>query len=424
MDEGNPSNYGPQVNEWLTEHAKLNPIEISLRVGDAEELIVEPEVAEDVYDPRFEWILNNEGQRLAFIWYGLSKTGKQARPSVANGIALKIKGFTIGSRRETLKSIWPAVGGRTLYHHYAGEIHVFDQAGVFPNAARDNLESTPEKQILLKHLAQTFQKLSRQARLLQATVRARTLVFGLNNVIVDLKARAEDSDEDLYQLISETSGNLGDLTKVRAELQRQIPGPSSRLFKLGDLTSEQSETVEYSRRAVAANHKELSDLERRLQTETNRREARRAVRPSAQPPRSERILEAGWVALKQMQERLDDEVLSSSVQRLDEARRSRSIQRGVEALDDVKVAGIQLSDDAEAARKELRTMLSWSPTAPVSLEEALAESDVPLANEGEERVVRAIDRGLMDGLGGRGPAYEAALRSIGAAAAEEFNTEG
>ena len=46
---------------------------------------------------------------------------------------------------DVLKPNWPAVGGRTLYHHYVGEIHILPAAAVFPNAARDDLEASPRE---------------------------------------------------------------------------------------------------------------------------------------------------------------------------------------------------------------------------------------------------------------------------------------
>jgi hypothetical protein len=89
-------------------------------------------------------------------------------------------------------------------------------------------------------------------------------------------------------------------------------------------------------------------------------------------------------------------------------------------LDDLKAAGVQLPAGVEGARKELRTLIGWSPLAPVSLEEALAHAGVSLETDREESLVRAVDRGLLAALGGRSDRYEMILRSIAGAVSDEF----
>ena len=80
---------------------------------------------------------------------------------------------------------------------------------------------------------------------------------------------------------------------------------------------------------------------------------------------------------------------------------------------------MELGVEVESSRRELRTSIGWSPLAPVSLEEALAQQGVSLEGRREERLVRAIDLGLVVGLGGRGEGFEAVLRAIAEAIAEE-----
>ena len=81
---------------------------------------------------------------------------------------------------------------------------------------------------------------------------------------------------------------------------------------------------------------------------------------------------------------------------------------------------MELGVEVESARRELRASIGWSPLAPVSLEEALGQQGVSLEGEREEGLVRAIDRGLVVGLGGRGEAFETVLRAIAEAVAEEM----
>ena len=96
----------------------------------------------------------------------------------------------------------------------------------------------------------------------------------------------------------------------------------------------------------------------------------------------------------------------------------RAIARSVGILDDLKASGVELGTDLEASRKELRSAIGWSPLAPVSLKEALGQQGVSLEDE-EEKLIRAIDQGLVAGLGGRGEAYETVLRAIADSVVEE-----
>ena len=164
--------YGPKVNVWLRDHLGLNPVRVLLRIGDEPESEVEPPIVNEVEeDPNFEWIENAEGEHTAFVWYVLSNTGARIslpsgvdEGSGSSGFLLKSKGFTLGNRL-LLKPKWPPQGGRTLYHHYSGEVHIVEQANVYPNAARNDLESSPEKQTLDNRLFQCFDELNRRADL-------------------------------------------------------------------------------------------------------------------------------------------------------------------------------------------------------------------------------------------------------------------
>ena len=83
---------------------------------------------------------------------------------------------------------------------------------------------------------------------------------------------------------------------------------------------------------------------------------------------------------------------------------------------------MDLGTEVESSRRELRASIGWSPLAPVSLEEALAQQGVSLEGEREESLARAIDRGLVVGLGGRGEGFETVLRAIVEAIAEEMGS--
>ena len=53
---------------------KLNPLNVVLRVGKDPEVIVAPQLAVRVHEPRSEYIKDAEDRKLAFVWYALSST--------------------------------------------------------------------------------------------------------------------------------------------------------------------------------------------------------------------------------------------------------------------------------------------------------------------------------------------------------------
>ena len=81
---------------------------------------------------------------------------------------------------------------------------------------------------------------------------------------------------------------------------------------------------------------------------------------------------------------------------------------------------MELGSDVEASRKELRSSIGCSPLAPVSLGEALGRQGISLETEREKGFIRAIDRALVSGLGGRVQAYETILVAIADLVAEEL----
>ena len=97
---------------------------------------------------------------------------------------------------------------------------------------------------------------------------------------------------------------------------------------------------------------------------------------------------------------------------LEAALRLQVVPNAIAALDDLKAAGLALSEAVESSRRQLRSHLGWSPNAPVSLFEALAQDGFLPASQRERALIQAIDNGLRSGLGGRGEAYENLLRAV------------
>ena len=123
-----------------------------------------------------------------------------------------------------------------------------------------------------------------------------------------------------------------------------------------------------------------------------------------------------------MAEETDDVRFKKAAEALVSSINTRSVTRAIGVLDELKATGVDLGPELESSRRELRALLGWSPLAPVSLGEALAQQGVAIENQREESLIKAIDRGLVVGLGGRGERYETVLRAIVEAITEEMGS--
>ena len=415
-----PDDYGECVNKWLLDHVGLNPVRISLRIADDVEFDVTPPVATNVYSPVKNWIKAPDGTPLAFAWYVLSTNGRQLPPfddSPVSGFLMKIRGFTLGER-DALKGLWPAVGGRTLYHHYTGEIHILGTAHLYPNAARDDLESSPTKQIFSKATSEFFYPLSRKARILQAKERAIRLLEGMDSVIRQFRDRNNAPDSDAFKVYKESIDQRADLDNVHEEIKRHLRTPRGRPPLT--MSSIQEESV----KAVQKDLQDSSNLLGGVVRGAERRSEKGASsRPSqtSQPPPQAVLLNRALAATEAMAEKTGSTSVKTAAEALRPLARIRSISRAIAVLDELKASGVELGSDVEASRKEMRSQIGWSPLAPVSLEEALGQRGVSLEPD-LEKLIGSIDRGLVAGLGGRGDGYETVLRAVADSVAEDFGS--
>ena len=238
--------YGGPVNEWLAEHVGLNPVRISLRIADESEFDVKPLVAKEVYDPETDWITAPDGTALAFVWYALSINGRQLSAqdgSSVSGFLMKVKGFTLGNRL-ALKRLWPAVGGGTLYHHYTGEVHILATDQLYPNAARNDLESNPARQLFTKQAEDFFYPLSRKARVMQAKTRAVRLLEGLDVTLERLNQHNHAPNVDAYEVYRQSENYRKELENVSQEIERHLRKPRGRpRVQLDDVQQVSLDTV-------------------------------------------------------------------------------------------------------------------------------------------------------------------------------------
>ena len=113
-----------------------------------------------------------------------------------------------------------------------------------------------------------------------------------------------------------------------------------------------------------------------------------------------------------MGDELRPDTFNATQATLEAALRLQVVPNAIAALDDLKAAGLTLSESVESSRRQLRSHLGWAPNAPVSLFEALAQDGFLPASPRERALIQAIDNGLRRGLGGRGEAYENLLRAV------------
>ena len=413
--------YGDTINGWLKENAGLNSVQLSVRIGDNRELLVLPPVPTEVYEPEFGWIKAEDGTPKAFVWYGLSTDGRQLpahNDSSISGFLMKVKGFTLGNRL-TLKPLWPAVGGRTLYHHYSGEVHILDTARLYPNAARDDLESSAEKQQFSKLASDFFYPLSRKARVMQAKSRAIRLLEGVDKAIQNLEARRNSAEVDAFELYREGINYRTDLERVHQQILTHMRSPRGRPAM--QIEGAQKEELDAVLLHLSDSIKQLGGVVRRAQQRTRSTSSKLQVtQPLPHVVLLERVLAA---TLSRSEESPNDKRLQAVSEALRPLVNISATSRVIGILDGLKASGLELGADVEACRKELRSSIGWSPLAPVSLEEALGQYGFSIdtsESSREESLINAIDQALVVGLGGRGEMYENVLQAIAESVVEEF----
>ena len=411
--------YGSDVNRWMRDTLKLNPLNVVLRVGKDPEVIVAPQLAVRVHEPRSEYIEDAEDRKLAFVWYALSSTRDQvsadhvvAPDSNVGGFLLRVKGFTLGDRFN-VKHLWPLVGARTLYHHYTGEIHVLDEAGAIPNAARNGLEAGRPRDVLFRHLQDKFAVLNSDADVAQQLLKIREDLTGAEEEARKLLARMDSPDESPFELYRLSRNFIDDIERSEGALNRLerrgrsrrartvFPPSESQVKEISELLSWVKEPKEIANRVVRATN-----------SRTGSRNRGRPAEPKQPALPQVALLKEALDGLVGMADALPPDTFAATLGTLEAALRLQVVPNAIGALDDLKAAGFTLAETVESSRRQLRSYLGWAPTAPVSFSEALAQDGFLPSTPREHALIQAIDNGLRSGLGGRGEAYENLLRAI------------
>ena len=306
------------------------------------------------------------------------------------------------------------VGARALYHHYTGEIHVLDEAGAIPNAARNGLEAGRPRDVLFRHLQDKFAVLNSDADVARQLLKIREDLTGAEEEARKLLARMDSPDESPFELYRLSRNFIDDIERSEGALNRLerrgrsrrartvFPPSESQVKEISELLSWVKEPKEIANRVVRATN-----------SRTGSRNRGRPAEPK-QPalPQVALLREALDGLVGMMADALPPDTFAATLGTLEAALRLQVVPNAIGALDDLKAAGFTLAETVESSRRQLRSYLGWAPTAPVSLSEALAQEGFLPSTPRERALIQAIDSGLRSGLGGRGEAYENLLRAI------------
>ena len=404
--------YGPTVNGWLEKYVNVRPVEIYLRVGGEPEIPVHPQVVELVDPPECDLIRRADRTAVAFVWQSLSPHTRRLGSRFpgddsadAGGFLLRLKGFTLGNRMDQ-KHLWPALGGGALYHHFTGEVHILDDAEVYPNAARDGLEPSVAQQTLEQKIRDYFEVLNRRANLTREINRADSQVGVLRGTLASLERKFEDEDQDPFELYRLCRNHLDELSSTERQMLRLTRGR-----KAIRPTPDQRGSLDRLRATISDSTKKTESLLLRAQRHTENR--RRVQNHNVPPPPQVALLNRAVNALTEMSQDKDSPDVQHAMSTVQSAAQAQSISRAVAILDGLRAQGIQLTDEVESSRQELRSSLGWSATGPVSLEELLSDLEFFIETEQQRLVlIRALDQGLVLAASGRGQQYESALRAV------------
>ncbi len=273
--------YGPCVNDWLRTEVELNAVRLKLRVGKEPEMLVAPHVVMNVDEPTSCTIRDSEGRELAFVWQALTTEGERISQDGTDegngtgGFLLRLKGFTLGDRN-LLKPLWPPRGGRTLYYHYTGEVHVLPGSQAYPNAARDDLEPGLARQTLFRHIGDYFDDLHRLADLSREMVKIERRANDYRLALEGLEDRWQDTNEDPFEQYSIARNFVTQVEGLLSECDRLLkPGRGK---KSPQLTTRQLERVQTSKATLMLVRTPAVDALKRLTKRTESTEATTSAR--------------------------------------------------------------------------------------------------------------------------------------------------
>ena len=173
-----------------------------------------------------------------------------------------------------VKNLWPSLGARALYHHYTGEIHVLDEAGAIPNAARNNLEAGRPRDVLFRYLQDKFAMLNSDADVARQLLKIRDDLTGSEEEAGKLLARMDNPDESPFELYRLSKNFIDGIERSEAGLNRLerrgrsrrartvFPPSEEQLREISELLSWIREPKEVANRVVRATSSRTSSRNR------------------------------------------------------------------------------------------------------------------------------------------------------------------
>ena len=259
-----------------------------------------------------------------------------APDSDVGGFLLKIKGFTIGNR-STVKHLWPLVGARALYHHYTGEIHVQDEAGAIPNAARNDIEAGRPRDVLFRHLQDKFAVLNSNADLARQLLKIREDLTGAEEEARKLLSRMDSPDENPFELYRLSRNFIDDIERSEASLKRlKARGRSKRARRTFPPSEAQLEEISLLVNWV----REPKEIASRVVRATNRRTSSKDKGRTAEPKQPAlpqvALLRDALDGLVGMGDSLPPDTFAATLGTLEAALRLQVVPNAIAALDNLK----------------------------------------------------------------------------------------
>jgi hypothetical protein len=240
-----------ELRTYLKKHVPgYNAVRVVLQAEGQKDEIVAKYAKEDLRPPgedsnfqpiEFDTLKNASNTPVAIIWSLMNADRSRVQPRQGSkkstyfddrpdyeGFVYKVKGFTIGDRR----NLQPKFKRKPqLYPWYTGEVYVLD-TDVVPNAERDDFETNQSRRSLDLLISKKMGALEEAAEKFQAESLAKSRLDDYQQEVADL-AKSLDSDErpDDMETFATLDRIVKDLQRQKGNLDAVYKPAADRLIK-------------------------------------------------------------------------------------------------------------------------------------------------------------------------------------------------
>jgi hypothetical protein len=227
--------YGDDIERNLRNNVPgYKSARIKLIIENAPPVIVEKPTIPELVQPRFGFVSDSRGRKLAYYWACLTSkneaiSSRGAQYQKFAGLVYKQKGFTIGNREHLAIHFTR----KQLYPWWTGEIYVISPH-IIPTSARDDFEAGPAKdsmEVAVKELLSgSNDSLQKIALEFQASRRADEVIDQCEKRIdeIDQAITAETFDNyrtytelhEIIEMLKQHKNKAGDRVKANGLLKR------------------------------------------------------------------------------------------------------------------------------------------------------------------------------------------------------------